>query len=445
MKWVALVLFLAMIPAVQSWMVSNPRKVHYVWSLLGFLPLVSEGWHIVIAPISWALWPGYVKGLEISPVESIAIAILLTRRSSWNDLPFKWLWISYIFALLLSMMLTAVPMASFFAAWQGARMFLVFAAVVSIARDERGPAAIITGMALGLIVNAAFAIEQRLTGTLQAVGLFSHQNIGGMATHFVALPALAMLLVNRQFTMGYYAVAAGAVIAILGASRGTIAFAAAGYAFVLIASIIQKPTSRKTSLLAGGIFALLAAAPLAMGALDRRFEAAPVDTGLYDERAAFERAARAMWSDHPFGVGANQYVNVANIQGYSEKAGVVWSMGSRSAHVHNVYLLVGAETGYIGLLCFIALIFVPMWTAFKGAWATRNSVSGGVLIGLGTVLVVVAVHSMYEWVFVKYLIQWLFAINLGMIAGIVSRKPRARKQVRADVTTGTAVTAGQAA
>jgi len=63
-----------------------------------------------------------------------------------------------------------------------------------------------------------------------------------------------------------------------------------------------------------------------------------------DERALFEAAAKAMFADHPMGVGANQYVVVASTQGYSERAGVPWNWTSRSANVHNTYLLVAAET-----------------------------------------------------------------------------------------------------
>ncbi|MEP6784455.1 MAG: O-antigen ligase family protein [Sphingomonadales bacterium] len=434
MKWIALTLFLALIPVLQSWLTTNNRNAPYVWALLGFLPILSEGLHIVIAPVSWAYWPGYVKGFEISAVESIACAVLLSRRKVPGGLPMKWLWIAYIFAVLLSTLFAPVPMAALFAAWQALRMLLVFAAVASIATDDRGPKAIISGMAIALAINAGYAIQQRLGGTLQAPGLFSHQNIAGMASHFVAFPALAMLLADKKYRMGLLAVAAAAVVAIAGASRGTIGLAAFGYAIVLGLSLLRKPTGRKTMILALGIVGLLAVSPLAIGSLDRRFEATKALQSDYDERAAFEKAAWAMWHDHPMGVGANQFVNIANVGGYWTNAGVAGVAGSRSAHVHNAYLLISAEMGFGGLIAFFATLLFPLILALRMAWRYKNDPRGDLMIGLSVAIAVVAMHSFFEWVVVTYTIQWLLAINMGLIAGVavqMSQATKARKKIPA--------------
>ena len=39
----------------------------------------------------------------------------------------------------------------------------------------------------------------------------------------------------------------------------------------------------------------------------------------------------AMGNNHPMGVGANQYVIVADSKGYSQNAGVIWNSLSRGA------------------------------------------------------------------------------------------------------------------
>jgi O-antigen ligase len=359
-----------------------------------------------------------VKGLEISAVDSIACAVLLSRRRIPGALSLKWVWIAYIFAAVLSAAFAPVPMAAMFAAWQALRMLLLFAAVASIATDERGPKAIIAGMTVALAINAAFAIQQRLGGTLQAAGLFSHQNIGGMATHFVALPAFAMLLADKRYKLGFVAVAAAVIVAIAGASRGTIGLAAIGYALVMALSLLRKPTGRKTAIVALGVVGLLAVAPLAMGSLDRRYEATKALMTDYDERAAFEQAAWAMWHDHPMGVGANQFVNIANVDGYWARSGVAGVTGSRSAHVHNAYLLVSAEMGFVGLAAFIAILLAPLVVALRTAWRYKNDPRGDLLVGLGVAIIAVSAHSFFEWVIVTYTIQWLLAINMGLIAGV---------------------------
>ena len=44
--------------------------------------------------------------------------------------------------------------------------------------------------------------------------------------------------------------------------------------------------------------------------------------------------------------------------------------------------------------------------------------SGDLLLGLGVALLIVYLHSFYEWIFVKFEIQYIFAASVGMIAGL---------------------------
>ena len=119
------------------------------------------------------------------------------------------------------------------------------------------------------------------------------------------------------------------------------------------------------------------------------------------------------------GVGANQYVVVANAQGYSQRAGVIWNYGSRSAHVHHLYLLAAAETGWIGL---VALTSLFGWTVLRGfafAFGNRRNPRGDVVLGASIAVVVAAFHSFYEWIFATASVQYVFAISLGIIAGTI--------------------------
>src|SRR5258708_24919325 len=109
-----------------------------------------------------------------------------------------------------------------------------------------------------------------------------------------------------------------------------------------------------------------------------------------------------MVGDHPMGVGANHYVIVANTEGYSDRAGVIPTSGSRGANVHNVYWLVLAETGYVGIAAFLLLLAQPLFMAFRTAWSHRRDWRGDVLLGLGVALLAVYVHSLLEWAFLTF-------------------------------------------
>ena len=430
MKWVVLAIFLAMIPVLQTWLRNNPKQAPLLWSVLGFLPFVAQEWRMIIAPVSWAGYSGYVQGAEFSLIDVIAIAILLSRPTFRARLPFVGLWFVLAATTLLSAAQASLPVAALFGVWQILRVTIVFAAVASIALDERGPRALIQGMIVGICLNALVTIEQKLTGSRQTPGLFIHQNLLGMISHFVAFPALALALVSKRDWAMLLGVGGAMIVAVLGASRATIGLAGFGYVLLLALSMLRFPSGRKTTVAFIGLLALAAATPFAISNMQNRLGVSSLITTEDGEREAFKRTARMMLNDHPMGVGANQYIVVANTQGYSQRGGVAWNSGSRSTNVHNSYLLIGAETGYIGMFAFIALMTWPIIVGLKTAWSYRRDPRGEIALGFTVALIVVALHCLYEWIFVTYLVQVPFAMALGVIAGLARRRNLGTKRTR---------------
>ncbi len=428
MKWVVLATFVVLVPLLAAMMRSRPDLAPKFWALLGFLPLIVAGTNLDVAPISWPMWSGYAKGLEISLVDVLALAILIARPSVKGFPPFLGLWFFFAFTTFLSVFQADMPQAALFAVWQVMRATVIFLAVASICNDERGPRILLMGASLGLLINAGFSIYQRMSGELQPDGLYSHQNLLGMVSHFVAFPALALLLGGTRSKVLMVGVAAAIVAAALTASRATIGLAGAGYVLLLLLSLARRPTSRKWGAVAIGAVGLAVAAPLALTSLDRRFDNTQPSFSGYDERAAFEKTARSMVDARPFGHGANQYVVAANTKGYSEAAGVGYAVGSRSAHVHHTYLLVAAEQGYLGVVALVALLIWPTLRATRSAFAMRKSAQGDLLLGPAVALVVVMLHILYEWVFVTYEVQSMFAMTLGIIAGVLRRGQTSRQK-----------------
>jgi O-antigen ligase len=126
-----------------------------------------------------------------------------------------------------------------------------------------------------------------------------------------------------------------------------------------------------------------------------------------------------MLSDHPMGVGANNFVMAAATQGYYARAGLSW-IGWAST-VHNVYWLVAAETGYVGLVAFVILLLRPLTVAFLCGWRNREDRRGDLLLGLGAGLLLVYLHSFYEWIFINFGVQYIFAVSAGLIAGLAQQ------------------------
>jgi O-antigen ligase len=157
---------------------------------------------------------------------------------------------------------------------------------------------------------------------------------------------------------------------------------------------------------------------LAASSLAQRFGGdSQVNFAEDNERLLFKEAAADMLSDHPMGVGANHFNFVANTQGYFDRVGEEWGPG-RASNVHNVYWLVSAETGYLGLIAFVFLLLRPMYVAFACGLRHIGDPRGDLLLGLGVALLVVCVHSFEEWIFVTFDAQYQFALVIGLVAGL---------------------------
>lgn len=419
MRIVGLLLILLSIPVFIAWLRRYPRHRRWAYLGIGVLPFIISAMNLDAAFVTWPAWPGYAKGIVVSLLDTLAIAILVTSRAPFRKLPFLLLFCAYLFAVTLSTTVSSLPMSSFFYLFQVARIFLIFVAVASFAGDLHAIRWLSFGLALGAIFQAAVTIEQRFSGVVQAAGTMGHQNLLGLMLHFVTLPLLALLLAGERNKLVMLGVLAALVAVALGASRGTVGFVAVGVVLLFMLSLMRRPTPHKWKVLGLAVVALAIVAPIAMSSFQERFTIRPVNDGSDEERLAFERAAKMMWSDHPMGVGANQYVVVANSEGYSARAGVIWNWGSRSANVHNMYLLAAAETGWPGLVTLIALLFIPTVQALVFAFRNRRDTRGEIVLGVSVTFFILGLHGLYEWVFVVYHAQYVFVIALGIVAGCI--------------------------
>ncbi|MFN3620497.1 MAG: O-antigen ligase family protein [Sphingorhabdus sp.] len=398
------------------------------------------GWLNLDASIlNYAGWPGHTKGLIITILDSLALAIVVTSVAPFKRLPLFGIMLVYFSAAALSVAFSNQPVTSSFYAFQWARVVLLFVAVASIMRDPRAIHWLAYGLAAGAVFQGVITIEQRLSGAVQAAGTMGHQNLLGFMLHFVTLPLMALLLAGKTHKLNILGVLFALIAVALGASRGTILFSAVGLVILVGLSLARQTTGHKWKILGAGVLAFVIVAPLAFSTIERRFGDAPVEMGADRERMAFERAATTMWDDHPMGVGANQYVVVANAKGYSERAGVIWNYGSRSAHVHNLYLLAGAETGWIGLFALVGLFGWAFTRGVVFAFSNRRDARADVVLGASVAVLAAALHSFYEWIFVTYQVQYVFAISLGVISGLVRqvkqekhRRPLTSRAARAD-------------
>jgi O-antigen ligase len=423
-KWVGLFIVLGAIFPLSRWLRQNPNHAPKVWLLVGCLPFVTAYFHLYMAIISWPNWSGYVKGIEFSVLDGLMLALYFSSRSTRHPLPFRFSMALYFLAALLSVLQAEVPMAALFYVWQLARMFLVYAVVARACADSRVPLAILRGFGVSMCLEVGVTIWQRFgLGILRPPGTVDTQNLLGLMSHLAALPPFALVLAGQSDWLIAAAAIGGAVVDAMTTSRGAVGFSAMGYAAVFVISALRKWSSRKALILSASAFIVIAVAPIAVSSFKRRFA---IDEQLYGdstyhERAAFEAAAAMMLSDRPMGWGANNYVLAVNTNGYNARAGVAEVEASEAANVHNIYWLIAAETGYLGIVTYMLLLVRPLTVAFRCGWRNRRDPRGDLLLGLGVALLTVYVHNCYEWVFISFEPQYLFAMALGLVAGLAEQ------------------------
>jgi hypothetical protein len=418
MKWIGLAVSILGSLLLLGWLTQNPRHIPKVLMLIGFLTFGTSTFHLYMAIISWAGWPGYVQGLEFSVMDALALALYLALPKISYSIPFRVPMLLYFTAVVASALQAQEPHAVLFYAWQLGRMSLVCLAVArACTYDTKNALAVLTGMGAGLAMEAVTALWERLGhGVVQAAGTMGHQNLLGLMSHFVVFPAFALALAGRGGFIPLATTVIGMAAEVLTTSRATVGIAAGTYGTLFIISAMRKWTPRKASVLMGAFAALVIIVPIVVSSFEQRF--AGQEASDYDERAAFSKAAEAMVSDHPMGVGANNYVLVANTKGYNVRAGVALIQGSLSANVHNVYLLTMAETGYIGAFFLVLSLIILILFTMRHSRRLQKEESGDWLLGLAAALTAVSLHSLFEWVLVTFPAQYLFAVDVGLVTGL---------------------------
>jgi O-antigen ligase len=416
-KWAALAVCLGLIIPLSGWLRHNPRQRLNLWMLLGFLPFVVDYLHLYMAIDSNPLWGGYVKGVEVSGLDLIAAVLYLSVPGTGQSTPFRFSMALYFLATVLSAFQAFVPTASLYYSWQLARMFLMYATVTKGCIDPKATWALMKGMGAALVMEACLVIWQRFgQGLVQTGGTVGHQNLLGLMSHMVILPFFALLLAGRRGPVPVAIVLVGAFIDISTASRGVIGFSAAGFLAVFSVSAAGRWTPRKTRALLIGALAMAVIVPAVIVSFEGRFNEVPLTEDVYDEREAYKAAATMMISDHPMGIGANSFAVIGNMGHYYDSGDVVAVASSRAGNVHNIYYLVTAETGYIGLITLLVFFISPVVVAFRCGWRNLRDDRGNLLIGFGVALLTVYFHSWLEWSLATFPAEYLLAMTMGLVA-----------------------------
>jgi O-antigen ligase len=416
MKWLIFAIGVAGVLPLTTWLRQNRHARHYAIAVLIALPFLSGIFpRSQIALFGDPDWSGYADGFDISITDLLALAIYIALPRGRGSIPFKIPFALYIGAIALSAMHAHFVTASLWYLWQCVRIFFFFVVIARVCQEEGGSKAVLTGLVASVCFEAALVLWQRfIIHNPHTPGSFFHQNALGFALHLAILPIFGLALSSRNDWRLLLVTFLGIISDVFTASRASLGLVCIGLVIVLAISIFRRWTAQKARVLAAGLVCTLILVPVVIRTLEIRAQSFGIETD--DGRTQMNNAAAMMAKAYPFGVGANNFVPVAQREGYYVIAGVAYPNYNISPH--NAYWTTLAETGYVGLFALLFLLSVPLVTAASCAWSNRTDARSDVLIGLSVGLALVMAHSEYEWLLLSSAVQYILAISIGLIAGL---------------------------
>ncbi len=286
-------------------------------------------------------------------------------------------------------------------------------------------------LGLGIFGENTYLMTQKYGSNVyrRASGTLLHPNMLANYLNFILFIAIAMLLVLRPgpfFLFAGLASVAGVIALLVSMSRGGwVAFVAGS--LVLFLLLWARFPQRRLMLLILAVTAvlLLAAAVILPTPIHERLFS-------YDYRAAYLRIPLAVIALKiaalsPFtGVGLNSYPQVVRPFLVNAAPDLLppWYFLDNLV-VHNLFLLVVAETGLLGLAAFVWFMAAILWTAFRLARSAPatwlNLVASGVLAGICAFLVAELFDNSYR-------VGSALIYQTYLFAGLVAAMDRLRAQ-----------------
>lgn len=319
-----------------------------------------------------------------------ALAVLTAVHSTWAFA--EWLrWLKVLAAVLLLQRVLRGPTWWFAVAGLG---------LATSAQSLLGVTQVVMNTSTGLLSMFTGGGDQVVQGVMEggrarASGTMVHPNILGPFLLFVLPIFLALFVGSKNWVMRAFAglVCLCGYMGLIGTmSRLPIAIAGLQAAAVLVCLVAMRDVSLKR--LAGvlsfvGIAGVLASAYFVDEIAQRL-------TGDLNEsisfRADYNHVALEIWREHPLlGIGLNNFAEglehtdpkLSKIVDEMQEGRVQYGIRA-AAPVHNLYLLVLAETGLLGLSAFLALLGIGLyiaWTAARTATGSVQLICLGVAVG----------------------------------------------------------------
>ncbi|MDO8539910.1 MAG: O-antigen ligase family protein [Opitutaceae bacterium] len=458
--YIALIGLLAMGCATTLITIFSQRLRDFVFFAMVALAVLAERGSFDVNFLGEYWYRGTSRGLGISVIDVLALSVFIAsqlspryERRPWF-IPASFLLYSAYFAYCIFSATRALEWT--YAIWELVnipRAMLIMVATASFVRTSRELKLIVLGICVAVLIQAVYAVKQRLTGMFRPAGTLDHANSLSMYLCLVSPVLLAAGLSNwskllRWFVLGCTAVASVTVLMTL--SRAGLPI----FAFVMFGTatmcITWKITRRKIVVAAVVSLAVTVLLAKSWDMLVIRFGSATIKEEFVDiegeNRGIYWRWAKMIVDDDPFGVGLNNwsyavsktygarvgfwYEDYDDIKVAPEKADIPSHRYAPPAHALAALTL--GELGVPGLILFLIVWFRWFQMGATFLWRRLNRdpmhrLAIGFLFGTGGIFL----QSVTEWTYRQPTMFLTFHLMMGALASLVYERQLARKN-RAD-------------
>lgn len=275
-----------------------------------------------------------------------------------------------------------------------------------------------TGGTLGLTYLGVTEVERDFTNQalIRVGGTLGHPNfLGGYFAMSLPMVGLGVVLFKRRWQrlLAASALLLGVAALVVTASRGAYVAVAveAGLAGILMVRAGRIRVSATSVVSALALIGGAAVIYVSVGSF-AAYRIAENDPTTQYRWVLIQTALSIFWSHPLLGIGLNTFAEFLNTH-YVYAASTL----PQATPVHNVFLLIAAEVGIVGLTLFVAWVGLPIFAAIH-RWRILSATNLVILTGCGIAVVGALLIAMIDWSMRSPALQLSFAVILACITAV---------------------------
>ncbi|MFA6816544.1 MAG: O-antigen ligase family protein, partial [Lentisphaeria bacterium] len=323
---------------------------------------------------------------------------------------------------------------SFFELWKMAMMYGVYLAIWNYLDYTHDFTTVLYSLGVTVVLGFFPVVTQHYSGIMQVYGIFPHQNSAAVFMVLCTPLFFSRFFNSTDMKKDIFIIPSlfcGSISLILTYSRGGMFCLPLAISVTILVSLIFQFSATKLIYCFVFIAAAILIGALFVPRIVQRFETAPKESA--NTRIILAGSAWNMMKDKFLGVGINNWgIKINHPYNYKPKGSKDWGYGDKNFKrplVETVYLLVGAECGFLGLLYFICWLWYYLIVGVLMLKPLRNTSYFYLPAGIVGGLVGIYLQSALEWV-LKQQINYLELMIFFAIIGFLHVKIKENKKQR---------------